>query len=195
MTGTRPAQRLDEATRVARGVVTEAAAGDGGARTNPPRAAATSGIRCGGRRRRTRRDASRWTRWTRSPCSSRRPRQSGLLITEDDPASKELACRWAQEWVDRLAAQNRPQALLRARRLLGACLAAAGRSRRGEGRRSRPSPRNARSCECCVTSSTVVRTWSPRSRNCSADQRAGRWRPEWPEDSAPISSIKRSMPK
>ena len=50
-----------------------------------------------------------------------------LLIAEDDPASRELACRWAQEWVDRLAAQNHPQPLLRARRLLAACLAAAGR--------------------------------------------------------------------
>ena len=50
-----------------------------------------------------------------------------MLITEIDPASKELACRWAQEWVDRLAAQNRPKALLRAARLLGACLAVAGR--------------------------------------------------------------------
>jgi len=50
-----------------------------------------------------------------------------MLYIEDDPASRELACRWAQEWVDRLAAQNRPRALLQARRLLVACLAAAGR--------------------------------------------------------------------
>ena len=39
-------QRLDEAIRIARGAVTEAAAGDGGARTHPPRAAAASGFRC-----------------------------------------------------------------------------------------------------------------------------------------------------
>jgi serine/threonine-protein kinase PknK len=49
------------------------------------------------------------------------------LLTDDDPAGRDLACRWAREWVDRLAAQNRPRALLQARRLLVACLAAAGR--------------------------------------------------------------------
>jgi serine/threonine-protein kinase PknK len=51
-----------------------------------------------------------------------------LLIAEDDPVSSELACRWVQGWVDLLAAQNHPQPLLRARRLLAACLAATGRS-------------------------------------------------------------------
>ena len=50
------------------------------------------------------------------------------LLVEQDPAKVELACRWAQEWVDRLAERHRPQALLRARRLLVACLAAAGRT-------------------------------------------------------------------
>ncbi|EKT82034.1 protein kinase (plasmid) [Rhodococcus opacus] len=50
------------------------------------------------------------------------------LLAEQDPAEVDLACRWAQEWVDRLAERHRPQALLRARRLLVACLAAAGRT-------------------------------------------------------------------
>src|SRR6202008_5138489 len=50
-----------------------------------------------------------------------------LLMAADDPEKKELACRWAQEWVDRTTSPNRPQALLRARRLLGATLSAAGR--------------------------------------------------------------------
>ena len=38
-------QRLDEAVRVARATITEQAAGDGGARTHPPRASAASGFR------------------------------------------------------------------------------------------------------------------------------------------------------
>jgi serine/threonine-protein kinase PknK len=50
------------------------------------------------------------------------------LLAEQDPAQVDLACRWAQEWVDRMAERLRPQALLRARRLLVACLAAAGRT-------------------------------------------------------------------
>ena len=50
-----------------------------------------------------------------------------MLMAADDPEKKELACRWAQEWVDRTTAPNRPLALLRARRLLGASLSAAGR--------------------------------------------------------------------
>ncbi|SEC28826.1 serine/threonine-protein kinase [Rhodococcus koreensis] len=50
------------------------------------------------------------------------------LLAEQDPGKVDLACRWAQEWVDRLAERHRPQALLRARRLLVSCLAAAGRT-------------------------------------------------------------------
>jgi serine/threonine-protein kinase PknK len=49
-----------------------------------------------------------------------------VLMAADDQDSKERACRWAQEWVDRTSSPNRPQALLRARRLLGAALSAAG---------------------------------------------------------------------
>lgn len=44
------------------------------------------------------------------------------------PGQTRPACRWAREWVDRLTPQNRAQAMLRARRLLGACLAADGRT-------------------------------------------------------------------
>ena len=50
-----------------------------------------------------------------------------LLITElreqDD-----VACRWAQEWVDRLKGRGRYRASLRAERLLAGCLSAAGRT-------------------------------------------------------------------
>ncbi|MGV9713129.1 protein kinase domain-containing protein [Gordonia sp. NPDC003424] len=52
-----------------------------------------------------------------------------LLLTDSDSdgAALHIACRWAQEWVDRLADNKRPRALLRAQRLLATCLAAAGR--------------------------------------------------------------------
>lgn len=48
-----------------------------------------------------------------------------------DPSADEqldLACRWAQEWVDRVAGRGRHRALLRAHRTLAECLAAAGRT-------------------------------------------------------------------
>ncbi|MFW0797193.1 protein kinase [Gordonia sp. CPCC 205515] len=47
------------------------------------------------------------------------------LLIED--GSTDLACRWAREWVDRLADSGRPRALLRSQRLLATCLSAAGR--------------------------------------------------------------------
>jgi len=102
------------------------------------------------------------------------------LITEDDPASRELACRWAQEWVDRLAAENRPQALLRARRLLGACLAAAGRADAAKTTLAAVAAQCAqlRMLRYLVDGGPhVVATLSA----LRADQRAGRWRSEWPE--------------
>jgi ATP/maltotriose-dependent transcriptional regulator MalT len=40
----------------------------------------------------------------------------------------EVACRWAQEWVDRLTGRGRHRAMLRAERLLAECLSAAGRT-------------------------------------------------------------------
>ncbi len=103
-----------------------------------------------------------------------------MLITETGPASKELACRWAQEWVDRLAAQNRPQALLRARRLLGACLAAAGRVDEAKAMIATVASQCAelRMLRYLVDGGPhLVATLS----ELRADQRSGRWRPEWPE--------------
>ena len=55
------------------------------------------------------------------------------LLLEKDPAQTDLARRWAQEWVDHLTAQYRPQALLQARLLFVACLVRRRTHRRGEG--------------------------------------------------------------
>jgi tetratricopeptide (TPR) repeat protein len=106
-----------------------------------------------------------------------------LLMAEKEAESRELACRWAREWVDRLATQNRPQALLRARLLLGACLAADGRT-----------------AEAKATIATVAAQCAPLRMSrylvdggphvvatlsaLRADQKAGQWRSEWPDVSA-----------
>ena len=50
------------------------------------------------------------------------------LLLREHPCGTELACTWAQEWVDKLEGGGRPRALLLARRLLVECLAAAGRT-------------------------------------------------------------------
>jgi hypothetical protein len=50
-----------------------------------------------------------------------------LLIT-GSPERVGVACRWAQEWVDRLKGRGRHRASLQAERLLAECLAAAGRT-------------------------------------------------------------------
>ncbi len=47
-------------------------------------------------------------------------------------ADRDIACRWAQEWVDQLADTGRERSKLRAERLLTACLAAAGRTDEAE---------------------------------------------------------------
>jgi ATP/maltotriose-dependent transcriptional regulator MalT/serine/threonine protein kinase len=103
-----------------------------------------------------------------------------LLITEDDPASRELACRWARDWVDRLAAQNRPQALLRARRLLGACLAADGRVAEAKAMVATVAAQCAqlRMLRYLVDGGPHVVATLSAIRD---DQGAGRWRMEWPE--------------
>ena len=103
-----------------------------------------------------------------------------VLIDADEPASRELACRWAQEWVDRTATPNRPQALLRARRLLGACLSAAGRVDEAKTMIATVAAQCAQlqMLRYLVDGGPhVVATLS----KLQADQRAGRWRPEWPE--------------
>lgn len=52
-----------------------------------------------------------------------------LLLTDSRVgAQHDLACRWAQEWVDRLKGRGRHRALLRAERTLAECLSAAGRT-------------------------------------------------------------------
>jgi serine/threonine-protein kinase PknK len=50
-----------------------------------------------------------------------------LLIT-GSREQIDIACRWAQEWVDRLKGRGRHRASLRAERLLAECLSAAGRT-------------------------------------------------------------------
>jgi len=103
-----------------------------------------------------------------------------LLIAEDDPVSRELACRWVQEWVDRLAAHNHPQPLLRARRLLAACLAAAGRGDEARGTLA------AVAAQCAqlglfrflLDSGPYVMATLATLRE---DRAAGRWRSDWPD--------------
>ncbi len=103
-----------------------------------------------------------------------------LLIAEDDPASSELACRWVQEWVDRLAALNHPQPLLRARRLLAACLAATGRS--DEAKRTLATV----AAQCAqlglfrflLDSGPYVMATLAALRE---DHASGRWRSDWPD--------------
>lgn len=51
-----------------------------------------------------------------------------LLLRSGTDEQNDVACRWAQEWVDRLQGRGRHRALLRAQRTLAKCLAAAGRT-------------------------------------------------------------------
>ncbi|MGV9800467.1 protein kinase domain-containing protein [Mycobacterium sp. NPDC003449] len=102
------------------------------------------------------------------------------LIAGDDPADRELACRWAQEWVDRLLPRNHPQALLRARRLLGACLAADGRTDAAKITVATVAAQCAqlRMLRYLVDGGPHVLATVADLR---ADQRAGRWKAQWPE--------------
>ncbi|MFD9663685.1 protein kinase [Rhodococcus sp. NPDC059968] len=50
-----------------------------------------------------------------------------LLLDEHSPDQAELACTWAQEWVNRLRSLGAHRLLMQARRLLVACLFASGR--------------------------------------------------------------------
>jgi ATP/maltotriose-dependent transcriptional regulator MalT len=102
------------------------------------------------------------------------------LLAERGPATADLACRWAQEWVDRLVDRHRPQALLRARRLLVACLAAAGRADEAKAMLATIA------AQCAQLGS--VRYLPDGGPHVAAtltalhqDQRSGQWRPEWPE--------------
>nr|WP_221332982.1 serine/threonine-protein kinase [Nocardia transvalensis] len=103
-----------------------------------------------------------------------------LLLTREEPEQTALACRWAREWVDRLETLGRPRELLKARRMLIACLAAAGHT--GEAKALL-----AKVCAQCAEFGSVryVLDGGPRVVDTlaalRADQRAGRWDPEWPE--------------
>jgi serine/threonine-protein kinase PknK len=103
-----------------------------------------------------------------------------LLMAADDPEKKELACRWAQEWVDRTTSPNRPLALLRARRLLGASLSAAGRVDEAKTTIATVAAQCAQlgMLRYLVDGGPYVAATLVELR---ADQRSGQWHPEWPE--------------
>jgi len=102
------------------------------------------------------------------------------LLAQQDPAKAALACRWAQVWVDRLAKRHRPQALLRARRLLVACLAAAGRADEAKAVLATIASQCAQ-----IGSFRYLPDGGPyvaaMLTALHEDQQNGLWRPEWPE--------------
>jgi serine/threonine-protein kinase PknK len=106
-----------------------------------------------------------------------------MLMAADDPDKRQLACRWAQEWVDRTATPNRPQALLRAHRLLGASLSAAGRGDEAKATIAAVAAQCARlrMVRYLVDGGPYVAATLSALR---ADQRSARWQPQWPEVSA-----------
>jgi serine/threonine-protein kinase PknK len=103
-----------------------------------------------------------------------------LLMAADDPEKHKLACRWAEEWVDRTTSPNRPQALLRARRLLGASLSAAGRVDEAKTTIATVAAQCAQLglLRYLVDGGPYV---AATLSELQADQRSGWWRPEWPE--------------
>jgi serine/threonine-protein kinase PknK len=103
-----------------------------------------------------------------------------LLMAADDPDKKELACRWAQEWVDRTTSPNRPEALLRARRLLGASLSAAGRVDEAKTAVATVAAQCAQlgMLRYLVDGGPYV---AATLSELQADQRSGQWRREWPK--------------
>ena len=103
-----------------------------------------------------------------------------ILMAADDPESRDLACRWAQEWVDRTMSPNRPQALLRARRLLGASLSAAGRFDEAKTMIATVAAECAQlgMLRYLVDGGPYV---AAMLSTLQGDQRSGQWRAEWPE--------------
>jgi serine/threonine-protein kinase PknK len=103
-----------------------------------------------------------------------------MLIAADDPEKRELACRWAQDWVDRTTSPNRPQALLRARRLLGASLSAGGRVDEAKATIATVAAQCAQlgMLRYLVDGGPYV---AATLSELQADQRSARWRPEWPD--------------
>ena len=103
-----------------------------------------------------------------------------LLMTADDPGvgSSPAGGRRSGSIEPRRRIGHR-RCCERAACWVRACRPPAASTRRRP--RSRPSQRNARSWRCCVTSSTAVRIVAAMLLELQADQRAGRWSPEWPE--------------
>jgi ATP/maltotriose-dependent transcriptional regulator MalT len=103
-----------------------------------------------------------------------------VLMDADDPEKRELACRWAQEWVDRTTSPNRPQALLRARRLLGASLSAAGHIDEAKATIAAVAAQCAqlRMLRYLVDGGPYV---AAMLSELQADQRSGFWQPQWPD--------------
>jgi len=103
-----------------------------------------------------------------------------VLMGADDQDAKELACRWAQEWVDRTSSPARPQALLRARRLLGASLSAAGHVDQAKTIIATVAAQCAqlKMLRYLVDGGPYV---AAMLSELQADQHSGWWRPEWPE--------------
>ncbi len=103
-----------------------------------------------------------------------------LLLSESSPARAEFAYVWAREWVDRLESVHRPRELLKARRMLVACLAATGRTEAAKALL-------ATVCAQCAEHGSVryILDGGPHVVATLAalheDRLAGRWRPEWPE--------------
>ncbi|MBL1074694.1 protein kinase [Nocardia sp. 2] len=103
-----------------------------------------------------------------------------LLLAESDTEQRELACRWAREWVEYLESVHRPRELLKARRLLVGCLAATGRADEAKALLATVT------AQCAEHDSVryildggphVVATLAA----LYADRLAGRWQRDWPE--------------
>jgi serine/threonine-protein kinase PknK len=90
----------------------------------------------------------------------------------------ELAGRWVREWVDRLEQLDRPRELLKARRLLVACLAAADRVDEAKTLLAMIAAQCAEvgTVRYLVDGGPQVRALLVQLRE---DQRSGAWRPEW----------------
>ncbi|MFQ6394447.1 protein kinase domain-containing protein [Nocardia sp. KC 131] len=103
-----------------------------------------------------------------------------LLLTEASPKRTELACAWAQQWVDRLEAVDRPRELLEARRLLVACLAAADRTAAAKQLLATVTAQCAElgSVRYLLDGGPYVLAILAALRE---DQIAGHWRPGWPD--------------
>jgi serine/threonine-protein kinase PknK len=103
-----------------------------------------------------------------------------ILMDADDPDKRELACQWAQEWVDRTTTPNRPQALLRARRLLGGSLSAAGHVDEAKATIAAVAAQCAqlRMLRYLVDGGPYVAATLSELR---ADQRSARWQLRWPD--------------